>query len=415
MKLQESMSDLMIKATTRDLKGKIVLTAGKSESNRVLLIRALCKGDFDIKNLAIAKDTTTMVRLLNAKGVIKDVGPAGTTMRFLTAYYANTPGEFILTGSERMKNRPIKILVDALKDLGADISYMEKEGCPPLKIHGKHLNGGKIVVDGSVSSQYLSALIMIAPSLKGGLEMELTGKIASVPYLNMTLKLIEKFGAQYQWDGNTIKISEGEYKAQSYSIEADWSGASYWYQIAALSNTADIEIVGLKKESLQGDAAIVEIFSRLGVTTEFLDGKIRITKTKKCQLPESLNYDFSDCPDVAQTLASTVAGLGIGGHFTGLESLRIKETDRIQAIKDELIKFNISVQIIGDDEINIFPGVIKQPSKAIKTYDDHRVAMSIAPLCLVVEDGVKIEEPEVVVKSYPDYWKDLAEFGLVSK
>ena len=409
------MSDIKIKASAKGISGKIVLTAGKSESNRVLLIRALCENDFQINNLAIAKDTSTMSRLLKTEGSIKDVGPAGTTMRFLTAYYANTEGEYILTGSERMKNRPIKILVDALKDIGASIEYMGKDGCPPLKIQGKKLEGGKVVMDGSVSSQYLSALIMIAPTLKGGLEMELTGKIASVPYLNMTLKLIEQFGAKYQWKGSSIKIEEGTYQAMDYTIEADWSGASYWYQIAALAKTAELEIIGLKEKSLQGDSAIVELFAQLGVETTYTATGVLLKKNPNFELPKELVYDFSDCPDVAQTLASTVAGLGIGGVFTGLESLRIKETDRIQAIKDELMKFGISVQIISDEEIKIFPGTISSPKKAIETYDDHRVAMSIAPLCLSVTDQIEIKESEVVVKSYPDYWKDLATVGLISE
>ena len=408
------MSNVSISASTKDISGEIVLTAGKSESNRVLMIRALCENHFEINNLAIAKDTETMQRLLMDTSSIKDVGPAGTTMRFLTAFYANTPGEFVLTGSERMKNRPIKILVDALKDLGADITYMEKEGCPPLKINGKKLNGGAINIDGSVSSQYLSALIMIAPTLKGGLQINLLGKVASVPYLKMTLELISYFGANYTWEGNCISISEGKYLGKDYTIEADWSAASYWYQIAALAKSANLRIGGLKQKSLQGDSAIVEIFSRLGVQTVFLDKEIEIKKNTNFTLPNELVYDFSNCPDVAQTLASTVAGLGIAGHFTGLESLRIKETDRIEAIKVELAKFNINVEVIGEDEIKILKGKLTATKELVNTYDDHRVAMSIAPLCLVVDGEVKIEESEVVQKSYPDFWKDLKKVGLVS-
>jgi 3-phosphoshikimate 1-carboxyvinyltransferase len=409
------MSDIAIKAESRFVSGSIKLTAGKSESNRALMIRALCEDHFDIDNLAIAKDTETMQRLLESNGSIKDVGPAGTTMRFLTAFYANTPGEYILTGSERMKNRPIKILVDALRELGAAIEYTEKEGCPPLKIIGKTLNGGTVHMDGSVSSQYLSALIMIGPTLKGGLKIVLEGKVASVPYLTMTLKLISLFGAEYRWEDNVISISEGKYKAKDYVIEADWSGASYWYQIAALAQTSELKIIGLKKESLQGDAAIVEIFEKLGVNTQFLDNEIIIKKDLDFHLPDKLIYDFSDCPDVAQTLASTVAGLGVEGHFTGLESLRIKETDRIRAIKDELSKFNIEVQILDDDEIIVKKGNLLATNDLIETYDDHRVAMSIAPLCLLLNVELKIKESEVVGKSYPDFWKDLNEVGLVSK
>ena len=409
------MSDVSITAENKFISGAIKLTAGKSESNRALMIRALCEDDFEIENLAIAKDTETMQRLLRSEGSVKDVGPAGTTMRFLTALYASTPGEYLLTGSERMKNRPIKILVDALRELGADIQYTEKEGCPPLKIMGKTLTGGTVHMDGSVSSQYLSALIMVGPTLKGGLNIVLEGKIASVPYLTMTLKLIALFGAEYTWEGNVIKIKEGKYQAQKYVIEADWSGASYWYQIVALAQTAEVKIIGLKKESLQGDAAIVEIFKKLGVETQFLDNEIIIKKNLNFHLPEKLVYDFSDCPDVAQTLASTVAGLGVEGHFTGLESLRIKETDRIQAIKNELSKFSIDVDILADDEIVVKKGSLTETEGLIETYDDHRVAMSIAPLCLLLDNELKIKESEVVVKSYPDFWKDLNEVGLVSK
>jgi 3-phosphoshikimate 1-carboxyvinyltransferase len=409
------MSDIAIKAENTAITGEIKLTAGKSESNRALLIRALCEDSFEIENLAIAKDTETMERLLESKGTVKDVGPAGTTMRFLTALYATTPGDFLLTGSERMKNRPIEILVDALRELGADIEYTEKEGCPPLKIKGRKLSGGTVHMDGSVSSQYLSALIMVGPTLEGGLNIILEGKIASVPYLTMTLKLIELFGAQYTWEGNVIKIKEGKYQAKNYVIEADWSGASYWYQIAALAQTAELTIIGLKKQSLQGDSAIVDIFEKLGVTTQFLDDGVFLKKNTDFVLPEKLTYDFSNCPDVAQTLASTVAGLGVEGHFTGLESLRIKETDRIQAIKDELAKFNIKVDILGEDEIVVNKGAFCQAKTSIETYDDHRVAMSIAPLCLLQKDYLRIKESEVVEKSYPDFWKDLNDVGLVSK
>lgn len=409
------MTNVSIVAQKKQITGRIQLTAGKSESNRVLMIRALASTFFQIHNLAIAKDTETMQRLLESKDSVKDVGPAGTTMRFLTAFYANTPGEYILTGSERMKNRPIKILVDALKALGAEITYLENEGCPPLKITGKKLAGGKVEIDGSVSSQYLSALIMIAPTLKGGLELHLKGKIASVPYLKMTLELIAFFGAEYLWEGSVIKIKEGEYQSKDYTIEADWSGASYWYQIAALSQSADITIGGLKQKSLQGDSAIVGIFEKLGVESSFGNNEVRIKKVQNFQLPKSLDYDFSNCPDVAQTLASTVAGLGIGGHFTGLESLRIKETDRIQAIKVELAKFNVLVDVVGEDEIIIHPSQVKSTKELIETYDDHRVAMSIAPLCLVVNEPIKIKESEVVAKSYPDFWKDLSSIGLKSE
>lgn len=406
------MENLTIKANHKNIAGTINLTASKSESNRVLVIRALCDEHFTINNLAAAKDTETMVNLLAAQGNTKDVGPAGTTMRFLTAFYANTPGTWTLTGSERMRNRPIAILVDALKSLGAKIEYLEKDGCPPLKIEGGNLKGGKITIDGSVSSQYLSALIMIAPTLPGGLVMELTGKIASIPYLKMTLALIAEFGAKYKFEGNTITIHEGKYQGKEFTVEADWSAASYWYQIAALSDKSDIVLNGLKAVSLQGDSAIVNMYTSFGVTSTFTGNSVRLQKENTA--PAGVfNYDFSDCPDVAQTLAATLVALNVKGHFKGLESLRIKETDRIAAIKKELEKFGASIDILPDDEIQINNCNITQPISEIETYDDHRVAMSIAPLCLKV-DSIVIKEPNVVAKSYPAFWSDLANKGLVS-
>ncbi len=406
------MDRLTIKAETKIIKGEVNLTASKSESNRVLIIRALCERHFPIHNLAAAKDTETMVELLANEGTIKDVGPAGTTMRFLTAFYANTPGKWVLTGSERMRNRPIAILVDALNKLGAKIKYLEKEGCPPLEIEGGNLKGGKISIDGSVSSQYLSALILIAPSLPGGLEMELTGKIASIPYLKMTLALISEFGAKYSFENNTIKIEEGKYQAKEFTVEADWSAASYWYQIAALADEANITLKGLKEVSLQGDSAIVDMFKNFGVQSTFEGTQVTLEKTNSATA-DSFDYDFSDCPDVAQTLAATITGLNIKGHFKGLESLRIKETDRIAAIKKELEKFGASIDILPDDEIKVNNSRLQTFKGCIETYDDHRVAMSIAPLCLKV-DSIEIEEPNVVAKSYPNFWKDLAGKGLKS-
>ena len=407
------MEKLTIKAEKKIINGVVNLTASKSESNRVLIIRALCEEHFPIHNLAAAKDTETMVSLLAEQGNIKDVGPAGTTMRFLTAYYANTPGTWTLTGSERMRNRPIAILVDALKSLGANIEYLEKEGCPPMKIQGGQLKGGKITIDGSVSSQYLSALIMIAPSLTGGLEMELTGKIASIPYLKMTLALIAEFGAKYTFEGNIIRIEEGKYQGKEFTVEADWSAASYWYQIAALSDEANITLKGLKEVSLQGDSAIVEMYKTFGVKSTFNGTQVQLLKSNT-NSADTFNYDFSDCPDVAQTLAATLIGLNVKGHFKGLESLRIKETDRITAIKNELEKFGASIDILPNDEIQINQATVSSYNGVIETYDDHRVAMSIAPLCLKI-DRIEIKEPNVVAKSYPDFWNDLNDKGLVSK
>jgi len=281
-----------------------------------------------------------------------------------------------------------------------------------MKVEGGNLTGGKISIDGSVSSQYLSALIMIAPTLSGGLEMELTGKIASIPYLKMTLALLGEFGAKYTFEGNTIKIEEGKYQGKEFVVEADWSAASYWYQIAALADEAKITLKGLKEISLQGDSAIVEMYKSFGIESTFNGTEVTLEKVLPPKL-EAFNYDFSDCPDVAQTLAATLTGLNIKGHFKGLESLRIKETDRIAAIKKELEKLGASIDILPDDEIQVNEASMEYFSGSIETYDDHRVAMSIAPLCLKV-DSIEIEEPNVVSKSYPDFWKDLADKGLKS-
>lgn len=401
---------LSISKHNRVLKGEIVLTASKSESNRLLLIRALCAASFPIHHLAAAKDTQTMIQLLEGKSDTWDVGPAGTTMRFLTAYAALQPGNKILTGSDRMRNRPIKILVNALHDLGAEIQYMEKEGCPPLNIKGGKLKGGKIFIDGSVSSQYLSALLMIAPKLKGGLEMHLTGKVASVPYLKMTLRLMEYFGAKWSWEGAVINVEEGSYAPKEFTVEADWSGASYWYQMAAFATELDLTIKGLKQHSLQGDSAIVKMYEKLGVRSEFLKDGVRLTKNNNT-LPSEFKDDFTDCPDVAQTLAVTLAGLGIGGKLTGLESLRIKETDRIAAIQNELAKFGITVDAEGDYAMIVHPGKLKESKISIQTYEDHRMAMAFAPLAMLI-NGVVIEEPEVVEKSYPAFWSDLKSVGF---
>ncbi|MCX6180702.1 MAG: 3-phosphoshikimate 1-carboxyvinyltransferase [Bacteroidetes bacterium] len=401
---------LSIPKHNRILKGEIVLTASKSESNRLLLIRALCDTSFPIHNLAAAKDTQTMIALLESKSNTWDVGPAGTTMRFLTAHAALQSGNTILTGSERMRNRPIKILVDALRTLGADIQYMEKEGCPPLNIQGGKLKGGKISIDGSVSSQYLSALLMIAPKLKGGLEMNLTGKVASVPYLKMTLRLMEYFGAKWSWEGSVIKVEEGTYIPKEFIVEADWSGASYWYQMAAFASELDLTIKGLKQHSLQGDSAIVEMYERLGVHSEFFKDGVRLTKNS-IALPSEFNDDFTDCPDVAQTLAVTLAGLGIGGKLVGLESLRIKETDRIAAVQNELAKFGIKVDAEGDYAMIIHAGKLSESALPVHTYEDHRMAMAFAPLAMLL-NNISIEEPEVVEKSYPAFWNDLKSVGF---
>ena len=415
---------------TKILKGTIELTASKSESNRALIIQALCEDDFEIENLAKAEDTRVLKAILtavksNTSSEVQtyDVGAAGTTMRFLTAYLSSKKGvNCILTGSERMKNRPIKILVDALRDLGADIEYIEKEGYPPLRIKGKELEGSEVEIDGSVSSQYISALLLISPKLKNGLVLKFKGDVTSVPYINMTKKMMEEFGIVFQnwfysFFGDSININRQDYhikeKDYSYYVEADWSSASYWYAIAALLKEVDFTIKGLKYPlgSLQGDSYIDGIFSKnFGVQSSWSVSCIHLTKSGEVE--KEFNYNFSACPDIAQTVAVVVAALNISSTFTGLHTLRIKETDRTLALKNELAKIGVEVEIVSDDMIKIYPKALVQQSSPIATYEDHRMAMAFAPLALV-QDSIIIEHPEVVKKSYPDFWNDLKKVGFV--
>lgn len=398
---------------TKEISGNLTLTASKSESNRALVIQALCDEPFEISNLAAARDTETMTALLASNDSVKDVGPAGTTMRFLTAYYSAEPGTVVMTGSERMKERPIGILVDALRQLGADIQYAEKEGYPPLQINGKQLEGGAISMDGSVSSQFITALLLIAPTLPKGIEITFTGEVASRPYLEMTLRMMEYFGAQYTWNSDTLSVQSGKYQAHDFVVEADWSAASYWYEIAALSKKTEIFLGGLKKESLQGDSVIAKLYEQFGVVTSYENDGIMIKRSNNPNpLSNHLVYNFESCPDVAQTVACTCAGLDWTAGMDGLKSLRIKETDRTLALHTELKKLGVDSQLIGDERFNIENGKRSEEVEAqIATYEDHRMAMAFAPLALT-QKGIKIENPIVVEKSYPDFWNDLREFGF---
>ncbi len=397
---------------TKEVNLAIPLTASKSESNRALIIQALCDNHFEISNLAEAKDTKVLKTLLETfnQQKILDVGHAGTVMRFLTAFLCLQKGEYILTGSERMKQRPIKILVNALKTLGARIEYIEKEGYPPLKISDSKMQGGIIQIDGNVSSQYISALLMIAPLLKNGLIIAFKGEIISKPYVNMTVNIMKYFDTKINWVNNTIEVKSGKYKAKNFVIEADWSAASYWYSIASLSNKSNIQLFGLKKNSLQGDAAIQHIYKNFGVKTRFTKNGILLSKTLKLKINSSLlEINFEDYPDIAQTIAVTCASLNIPAKLTGLKTLRIKETDRILALKTELNKLGFHITVENDDILidchfgeNNDLSLTNQP---IKTYNDHRMAMAFAPLALL--NNIIIEDQDVVVKSYPNFWNDL--------
>jgi len=355
-----------------------------------------------------------MASVLNASTNEFDIGHAGTAMRFLTAFLSKIMGQWTLTGSERMKQRPIGILVDALRKLGAVIDYVEEEGYPPLRITGTALKGGVLELDGSVSSQYISALLMIAPSIQNGLTLRLKNKIASRPYIELTLKLMKKFGVRYIWKGNEIRIEEQTYKPIQFSVEADWSGASYWYQIAAMTDDFDLLLKGLRLQSLQGDAILAKWFDQyFGVQSKQEGNDVRITRKETSEL-KRLDLNFVENPDVAQTFAVLCVAKRIPFHFTGLHTLKIKETDRIAALQNECAKLGAKLTEPQQGEI-AWDGMLDEDIDAIAavidTYHDHRMALAFAPAALVY-DTLKIADPMVVTKSYPDFYEDLKKVGF---
>ncbi len=403
------MERLTLSKTKRSVKGTIELTGSKSIANRALIIRALCNDEFPIHRMASANDTERMQALLKSNEEIRDTGPAGTTFRFLTAYLSLQKETQILTGTERMKKRPIGLLVDALKSLGADIKYIESEGYPPLKIGAPKEELGannKVSIPADTSSQYISALLMIAPTLPLGLELTLVGEIVSRPYLEMTLNMMKYFGINYHWNEQTVIIPHQDYQAKPFTVEADWSAASYYYAMAAFADDLDLQLNGLFEESVQGDAVLSEMMNHFGVNTTFNEQGLRLTKSSQ---PSKTLFekDFLYCPDLAQTLAVICAGTGVPGKFTGLQTLRIKETDRIHALQTELNK--VGVNFFEDpNDANYFmvEGKVSYENiPSFATYEDHRMAMAMAPLAMF--NPIKIEEPDVVGKSYPDFWIDL--------
>lgn len=396
----------------------IKLPASKSISNRALIISALAGVKTMPRNISNCDDTEVIVRALHDNPYEIDIKAAGTAMRFMTAYLAVTPGEHVITGTERMKHRPIKVLVDALRYLGADIEYIGEEGFPPLKIRGKALDGGSIEIPGDVSSQYVSALLMIAPMLNGGLELHLTGNIISRPYIDLTIHTMHDYGARVEWtDVDTIVTEPTGYREREFIIENDWSGASYWYETLALmgDRESSIRIPGLIDSSRQGDSGVRYLFSMLGVKTSFEDGiKTKPTtvtlKAMRSMLPK-LDFDFSGQPDLTQTLVVTCAAMNIPFHFTGLATLRIKESDRIEVLKREMKKLGFVIREENNSELLWDGERCEATMKPIDTYEDHRMAMAFAPAA-VKFPGLRINNPEVVTKSYPNFWKDLQQAGF---
>lgn len=394
------------------LKASVQLPASKSISNRALILNALSYSPYEIQNLSDCDDTEVMVKALNSNARDFDIKAAGTAMRFLTAFLSKVVGEWTITGTERMKNRPIKILVDALNALGGKVEYMDREGYPPLRIFGSALQGGEISLSGGVSSQYISALLMIAPLMENGLTLSLEGNIISKPYIHLTLQLMELFGVKAEWNGQVIKVQPQEYNPIRFTVESDWSAASYWYSMMALSKNAEIELSGLFKNSLQGDAAGAKLFAQLGVGTTFTDRGVVLKRTGN--LAKKLVYNFVNEPDLAQTFVVACVFLNIPFRFTGLQSLKIKETDRIEALKTELRKLGY-ILTDSNDSILEWNGERCEPedNPVIATYEDHRMAMAFAPAALVRPEGIAIADPEVVTKSYPRYWDDLKAAGFI--
>ena len=412
------MSSITLSHPSKKIQANIALTGSKSESNRALILQALSQGLVSVENLSEAADTQTLLHIVNTQLNTQnpqyiDVGQAGTAMRFLTALLSTQPGEYTLTGSQRMKERPMGILVDALQKLGAHINYIEQDGYPPLLIKGPfEQKETKINIQGNLSSQYISALLLIAPSLPRGLCLELEGELTSKPYVEMTLAMLQQVGIQHSWEGNQICIEQQAFKASTLTVEPDWSAASYWYAIAALAQEASLSMPHLQAYSLQGDSKITELMANFGITSQFKNGELLLTKESKT--PERKIFDLKDCPDLAQTLIVCCAALGHEATFTGLETLKIKETDRIKALQTELLK--IGVNLIEknltyklDCSKRVLPKKIQ-----IATYEDHRMAMAFAPLALLI-DEVEIMEPQVVAKSYPHFWDDLKTAGFEIK
>ncbi|MFD2516462.1 3-phosphoshikimate 1-carboxyvinyltransferase [Salinimicrobium flavum] len=401
--------NLKILGETGVVKGHLKITGSKSESNRLLILQALFS-EIKIHNLSNSDDTQVLQKALASSDEVIDIHHAGTAMRFLTAYFAIREGrEVVLTGSERMKERPISILVDALRQLGAEIDYVNQKGFPPLRIKGKKLTHNEVMVDSNVSSQYISALMLIGSSLPGGLQIHLHGKITSTPYIEMTLKIMKECGITGTFEGDRIMIEPAKkVKPVTVEVESDWSSASYFYSMVALSKEAKISLSSYRKESYQGDKAVAGIYKPLGVQTTYEDGKITLSKTN-FKKPRLLELDLCGSPDLAQTIAVTCFGLGINCELTGLRTLRIKETDRLQALQNEIEKLGGRVEITIDS-LRLSP--VSNPYHGIKidTYNDHRMALAFAPLAL--KFPLEIADAEVVSKSFPGFWNSLRDLGF---
>ncbi|MDP3353936.1 MAG: 3-phosphoshikimate 1-carboxyvinyltransferase [Flavobacteriaceae bacterium] len=401
-----SVSVISLDYRNQNPSGELIIPGSKSESNRWLILQKLF-GNIDIKNLSDAEDTQLLKKALLSEDELIDINHAGTAMRFLTSYFASTEGRnLILTGSDRMKNRPISILVDALKSIGAEISYIEKEGFPPLKINGNKLLKNKVSLAGNISSQYISSLLLIAPTLPNGLTINFITEITSRPYLDMTITQLKEIGVNIFWENNSLiieplkNINKDKFEVV---VESDWSSASYFYSAIALSKNGAVTLNYFQKKSKQGDAVLSQIYKLFGVNTIFNNNQICLKKDEKFKYPESIELNLVNSPDIAQTIVVTCLGLEINCFLTGLHTLKIKETDRLQALKNELEKFGAQVEITENSLQMITPKQLKKDIK-IETYHDHRMAMSFAPISL--KTPLNIKDINVVEKSYPNFWSD---------
>lgn len=401
---------LELQHSTKKVSAQLTITGSKSETNRLLLLQALFP-QLTIENQSNSDDSVAMHKAINANDKLRDIHHAGTAMRFLTAFFATKEsGDIILTGSQRMQERPIALLVDALNDLGAAISYAKKEGYPPLYIKGKKLQGGKVALPANISSQYISALLLVAPKLSKGLALQLEGEITSLPYIKMTLALLERIGIKTVFEDKTIHIPfQEEVKKQVQVVESDWSSASYWFSTLALANEGEIHLSNYREDSLQGDAVLRKIYNQLGVKSYFKGNTFVLQKEVGFILPEKIELDLVEAPDIAQTIAVSCYGLGVACNLTGLHTLKIKETDRLLALEKELGKLGASIRV---DEKSLQLSAIQnfQAGQSIDTYHDHRMAMAFAPLGLKIP--LSINDAMVVTKSYPGFWEDMKSAGF---
>lgn len=400
--------DFLISHTSKSINADLILPPSKSISNRALIIQALCQSKPKLLNLSQSSDTQSLVQALQTTSKTIDIGDAGTSMRFLTAYLSQQEGSYILTGSDRMKERPIGHLVEALNSIGADINYLEKDGFPPLAINGKALEGGKVDISTSVSSQFVSALLLIAPTLKKGLSLSLKGELLSKPYIKMTLDIMRYFGIQSSWINNTIQVESQNYVSKDLKVESDWSALAFILQAMSIAKSAQVSISGLSKDSWQGDSYVLNLFEKFGLQYEFKDEKLYLKKLNK-DLNGDYNVNLIDTPDLAQAYCCTLSALSKSAKIKGLNNLKLKESHRLKALHMELNKIGQHSRY-SEDTIQLESSVLHTPTESFDSHNDHRMAMCLAPFALLFD--IKIKNIEVVNKSYPSYWEDLKKMGF---